>query len=522
MMNKYFIVLKTLFFQNFSFSKKNNKKQFSALAILGLFFVLFAGISILYNYIFFSALKELDLVKQYPIVVSGVVIFTTFLTSMFRAKNVLFSSLDHNLLIPLPIKQRTIIASKITLFYLEELFYSILIFGPCIVFYSTESIVFIIYGLLLLLILPFIVILLSTFLGFIVTLITNRFSIAKLISSIIYVLLFVGFMSVVMYLSYSNTGMDNSFQYIETLKKVCPILYWIEYGFVDYNVLYLLLVLIISFVSFVVLTLIYSYKYSDFYEMLSVAYSNRKYRKEDIKTNKPLITLIKKDFKNILSSPMLLINCIVGGIMSIILIVIFFASLSNYNLSEEQMNVIKAMYPLLCLVISMFGSMSSLTCVGISYEKNSFYIIKTLPIKTSTYLLSKIVINQILNGVLIFICSIIASVVAKLDILDVIFTIIFPQCYIFVLSMFGLILNLIFPKIHWENYNQLKNSYSMLIYTFSSMIFGAMLIFLNFMLISSIDKIFFYILNILLVIILFVLFFIILKKKAVKWLINIE
>ena len=108
-MNNFSVVFKVLFSELFSsFSKKNNRKPYITLIILG---VLFLGFSIFYTFGMDVILKEVNGEQYLPLLFASVALVFVVFTTIFRAQMVLFSNKDHNILTPLPIKG--IISSKI-------------------------------------------------------------------------------------------------------------------------------------------------------------------------------------------------------------------------------------------------------------------------------------------------------------------------------------------------------------------------------------------------------------------------
>ena len=104
-----------------------------------------------------------------------------------------------------------------------------------------------------------------------------------------------------------------------------------------------------------------------------------------------------------------------------------------------------------------------------------------------------------------------------MNVLDIINLIIYPQLYILALGLFGLVINLKHPRLHWSSFNEIKNSASIMIYTFSEMLIALVL--------CGIFIIFYFLMGLviaviisLLLIILFILIMIqVLNKEGKKW-----
>lgn len=89
-------------------------------------------------------------------------------------------------------------------------------------------------------------------------------------------------------------------------------------------------------------------------------------------------------------------------------------------------------------------------------------------------------------------------------------------------GLFGLIINLLFPKLNWTNYNQIKNSSSLMITTFTSMIFNIIMLVISYFTIVIFNGYLTILINVSVPLLLSILFIAILKYKGRKWLNDIE
>lgn len=522
-MNNFSSVFKVLFTRTYSKNKNNSTgKNISFMVIILLLGLFFLFLSLIYNVSFYFLFKELEIGEYYPLLMTIVVLLITIITSIFRSQSVLFSTKDHNILTPMPISKRTILSAKLVLFYLEETMFSLIILLPTVVLYSLTAPSFLFFGTLLMLFVPFIAILFSSAIGFIISLLTNRFKAAKIISSMLYVAFFVGIMFISMSFSFSNGDADaeNINAIKDTLSSLSNFFLfdWILKGFVQNNILYLFIVLALSIVSGGSLILLYAIFYDNFYNMLLTSSSRKKYNQKNIARTNPILATMKKDIKLMFSSPLLLVNTISGGILCIVMMFLFGTNAAG-NIPQDFQDFLY----LTPLIICFFGGMSSLTCFAISIENKSIWILKTFPIKMREYVTAKILTNHLFNGLLTLAGSIISIIVLKFNLIMSIFTIVLPQLYVFTFSMLGLIINLIFPKLNWDSINQIKNSASAMIYTFGMMGIGIILSLISALIIFFIGNIYVYMIAItILILLLAVAFALILKYQSRKLMNNIQ
>ncbi len=522
-MSNFKSVFKVLFTKSYS-SNKNSKKNISFQIIISLLAILFFFLSCLYNILFYFAFSAAEHIEIYPLIMSMLVFLITVITSIFRSQIILFSTKDHAILTPMPINKKTIITSKVLLFYLEELIFSIIILLPTIFLYSSTDIWFIVFGILLMLTIPFISVLISSFIGFAISLLTNRFRAAKVLFSILYIVFFIAIMVLFMSPSFSSSGgeeIENFDGLIDGLKNFF-LLDWINKGFIEHNVLYVILLMGISLVSAITLIVLYAIFYDSFYNMLLVSSAKKAFKQKYITVANPIKTIFAKDFKHYFSSPLVLLNSITGGICSVIIIVLMSLNLNKNSGGEdfaEIQVILKSMMP---FVICIMCGMTSVTAFCISLENKNFWMIKTFPIRKKDFVIAKVLENHVLNGTLALISSILVCIFMKeSNVISIIFTILFPQLYIFTFSLLGMIINLCLPKLNWDNFNQIKNSPSLLIYTFGTMLIGIIfVVMISFL--SFINQYLGMIVSLLIVITLGIIFALILKKKTGKLLAKID
>lgn len=518
-MSNYFLLLKIFFKEKFSL---NNSRKSSSLALIILTIVLLLGCSFYFNYMFMQVYSSINMTDQYIILMTGMTCSITFFTSFFRAKDVLFSVKDHNILVPMPINKKTIIGAKLSFFYLEELLFSLLFMLPTLVFYTQMDRWYLLLGTIGMIFVPLITVVISVAIGFIVTLLTNRFQKAKTISNIIYILIYLGFIIFIFFVSYStNSEMAN--QINNVISIILPFLKWVELGIIDHDILYVCLLVGFAILSTAIIVVLYSLFYEKFYQALFIVESKRKFNSKDIKTSPLTWTMFKKDIATLVSNPMVLLGCFVGSILALIM-----PFLLRYTPFESQdPDEIMLYYYVLGLVmpgiLAVISSISNYTAFAITLEKQGISIIKSLPISSKKFVLSKLIVNQTIVGSLTLIASIITCVLFPLDIFIILEVILMPQIYILGMGMYGLILNFHYYKINWSSYNEIKNSVSSVIYSLTALLFGALTIVISLIgLFAELPSYVTFIISILYVIALTIGFGIPLFKKSPKWLLQIS
>ena len=169
------------------------------------------------------------------------------------------------------------------------------------------------------------------------------------------------------------------------------------------------------------------------------------------KTNKPFITLVKKEIKQYFNTPVLVVNTILGG-------VIYFGMCVGLCFlgTDKIMTIIKTMPmeievsvdAILIMVLTLIISLFTITGTSISLEGKTFWIIKSTPLSHNTICFSKIAANLVLTGVTCLISY--PFILTFIDLQYFWIYLIIPFLSTIVSSTLGLIINLNFPKMEWD------------------------------------------------------------------------
>ena len=126
------------------------------------------------------------------IIAGGYCTLITFSTSIFRAKGI-FNGNDYEMLKALPIKEKEIIFAKILGMYIVELAYSLIILLPNMVMtiIFTGNLMYLLYGSLLIVLVPCFPIMLAVLIGSILTLLIDGSRFASIINVVAYFILLV-------------------------------------------------------------------------------------------------------------------------------------------------------------------------------------------------------------------------------------------------------------------------------------------------------------------------------------------
>jgi ABC-2 type transport system permease protein len=401
-------------------------------------------------------LETYNLLPFMIVVFFCLVSFVTFMFSLNIAKGSLFNGNDNDLLFSLPIKSSSILASRLIYTLVWNLLTSLFIIGPAIFVYVSRvnvDAMFYIFMFLVFILLPIIPTIIASFIGYFIAFLTSK-SKSKNWFEIILSLVFI---FAIYYLMYNGntiiTSLAGNQENLMTILKygLYPV-YLVNGIFSDNNYWMLIQYLIINISLLIIFVLILSNSYKKIISKLQENKTKSNYVMKELKTTSITKSLLNKEVKRYISSPMYVLNTIFG----IIIILILSLSTIFYDISDIieiiGMNASGvSIFELLILLVAFVSFMTSTTSAAISIEGKNFWIPKSLPIDNKKILDSKILLNLLLIIPVTFLSIIILKFTIGLTIIQMlvllILTVLFSVCAV----QFGLLMNLKFPKMDAQN-----------------------------------------------------------------------
>lgn len=464
-MSNLFILLKNSFINSAginSLSKGiDNSKEKKKLLITTVTLLLIATVicfmSTLYSIALAIVLKPmgyLDLILIVAILFSCIL---SFIMSIYKAQGTLFSFKDYDLLMSLPIKNSTILTSKIlslmSISYVET---ALIIIPASIVYFnynrSLSWIFFIILAIGLIFI-PMIPIIAASIIAMIITFISSRFkykNIATTVVGMIAVLLIMIF-SINMQ-NYINTFIENSDSIVSVLSRIYPPSIYLKDALVNYDVVNLLKFIGISIIPFIIFIIVFSKTFKTINGKLSESYKKANYKVKKLEISSITKALVMQELRRYFATPIYVMNTAVGMLLLVA------ASIATLFVSKETLIEILGypeianMIPIAILVMLVFTiGISCTTNSSISLEGNRLWILKSLPIEPNDIFKGKIITNLIITIPATVIANIIFYIGLKFEIKYLIFNLVISIVFSIISAILGLIINLCFPKMEWTN-----------------------------------------------------------------------
>jgi len=477
-MSKLLLLLKVDLIRTFSLDKlKNNKSKLQRVGIIVIAFIL--AISLLsqvgmYTYMGTKFFMTYGIEKYLLPIVYFLCGFTIFYSTVYRAKSYLFGCDDN--IFAMPIKPSVILTSKVMVLTLLSYIVTTIIFVPAFITYGFVlklSMTYYIYAFLAYLFIPLLPTVLGCIFGYLIGYVTSKVNNKKIFETILtYVTVLL-----IMYVSFNVQTLAMKFvNNIELVNKLLSNVGFLINSFMavisEYSFKDLLIYVFVNIISIALFITIFKNSYIKILQNLKVENTKKKYIEKDHKNKSPLATLVAKELKMYFSIPIYVLNTSFGVVL------MFFASIATLFYDKEallkMMEIDITALPVYLLVIAVIAfsvPLSSTSACSISIEGKNFWILKTMPIKTKDIFLSKIILNMIIVLPLMIIDIIIFAISFKLTILQVLTAILFTIILNVACSMFGVIINLKFPRLDFVSYTHVvKQSFSVFLGIFVPLI----------------------------------------------------
>lgn len=371
------------------------------------------------------------------------------------AKTQIFDAKDNDLLLSMPIPPSYILMSRMSLLVIINFIYQLTVFIPAVVVWAVV-IGFSVVGFISFILLTIGLLLFSTslaiLLGWLIALVSRKSGRKTLITMIFSL----GFLAVYMYFCMSAQNLigliATSGESLASAMKAFPPMYWLGNAISGGNILHLILSLAILVIPFVVAMLILSKTFNTIVsQSQSVARIKEKRVSFDICS--PERALLRRDSARLFSSATYLLNSGVGVIMAIVAAVMLIIKRDTFSLLlTSDMPIGKSMLATMLIFGTAFIiGMIPMTAASISIEGKTLWILKSLPIKTSKILWSKLKLNIIAclpAGLAMWLAI---NICLYVNIAFAFYSLIIILSYIFLTAGIGLMENIRHPILDWSD-----------------------------------------------------------------------
>ena len=490
-MKKLFSLIKACMTQDMSLFRLNGKNRSEAskkIIPIALALCIFISIGSYAD----MMIEPLAAVKSEHVMLMVFAAITSIMTlfeGIYKSSNLLFNCKDDDLLLSLPIKKSTVLFTRVLKFYVFEVGYNALFMIPAIAVYAMKvnvGVTYYVASVMALLLLPIIPIVISCFIGSIISATSSKFKFKNIAQIIVTTAVILA----AMFLTFNIQGMfENMANNASSINDAITKMYYPIGIFIklvtNFNFIDLLAFIgvhaVVFFVAIVVLGKVY-FRINSNVKIIKRTSKDNKYK---IKTSKPVKALIKKDLNRFINSPVFVTNAGFGLVLFLVAciglciksdaIVQMIAS-KGIEVTEEQ---ILAYVPVVLFGLICFTSfMTSITSSMISIEGKNFYILKSLPIKPFSIILSKVYTAVIIMIPIILVGDIAMFCKFKFNVLEIVVILISSVILPLLSETMGILINLKYPKMNAENDTEVvKQSSSSTIAVFIGMLLTGLTIY---------------------------------------------
>lgn len=456
----------------------HSKKKFGGILGVALLSALFVGIFVAVGYVYANIFAQLlvkgnSLFKLVPLM-TAISSLIVFFFGFYATGAVLFNQKGYDVLIALPIKKGTIVASKLAYMTVSNLVLCLLISVPSLFVYAnydkTATVDLYLRYVLTIIVSPFFAQALAVTVGTIISYVSSRFRKSNFIQTILLFVVF-GALFAVGFLSGEQDALP--LHLIEKIYFIFPVLVMASQSFVGF-IWYAL----INLGSFALITLLIALFYTKINSLIASKKTVRNFKLKSYKGKSVIRALLKREFNKLFSLPIYAVNALSGAIMSIVIsvgvTVAIRVSFATEPLAISHMGQIIAVF--VPALFSFSFMLSPTTNCALSIEGSAFWMIRTLPLSFNKVINVKLLVNVIINTTSAVISSIIICIGGMIALIPSILIVLTAVSISMLGANLGLLFNALFPKLKWENPNEVvKQSAPVLLTMLVSFILSALL-----------------------------------------------
>lgn len=473
-MNKKIFSLTKVLLKN-SFQRYDNKKQRNKVATAILYIIVFGYVMALFGVFSFQIINTLKQINQESIFIGmflmGVALFI-IIQGMVSATNVFYFSRDLEYILPLPLKPREILISKLNVILITEYIVELLFAVVPIIIYGVLTAVGIQYyiiSFLILLIFPIIPLIISTIIIMIIMSFTkgaknkDRFQLIVPILGII----------LAFAISFASTG-SSDISEKEVLEKLLQANQMVELisdkfiilkpainAIINSDVLELLKLAIITIIGYLAFILIGSKIYfrGAIGNLSSGNKTKKKIKINSIKTRKIGKTYVIKEIKILFRNPIFFVQCVLPSVFMPILVL----GIAIFTISSNESNDLQAITSILgSLVQSPIGmaviiavtefmySMLYIAPTAISRDGSNAIFMKYIPVSYYKQIIYKGIPNVIFGTITSIIILIFVYLVMRVSFVFLAICFVINLILIIIQTLLMELVDLKKPKLDWS------------------------------------------------------------------------
>lgn len=442
---------------------------------IGLTVMLYLIFSASIGLVYYEIGKEIGQGENISLIVSVAYIGASVLcvlASITQASSYLFNFTDYNMLAALPVKDSSILICKLIMLYFANMLINTAVFIPGVIAYGIfmrAGLTYWILGFVLYLMLPLLPMALGSFISFVWIIYIEKYRFSNLVLSIF---ILSGVLAVVLlnifFAAESDTVADVVVYVNYITQKFYPAALFtdaLSRGSVR-STLWIAFLYITVFGGFV---LCFPRVFRVINSDLTEDERSADYKLGKLTYTPQVKSLFIKEAKFYFSSYIYMVNTLIIVLIPTAASIFFIFTGANRFTIPDRLVI-----PVLFISASLCISLTPITASAISFESKNLWILKSIPVRFFRIAAAKVGFATVItSSVLLFNC-ILLSLHYKLDIGEflVLAVLIVLDCLL--MSIIGLFINLLFPKLIWISHVQVvKQSMSVIISVLSGLVITA-------------------------------------------------
>ena len=422
---------------------------------------------------------------------------------LYKASGLLFNCRDDDLVLALPVRRSSVFLMRIAKFYLFELFFSALILAPAMVAYVVRVGVgaveasFYLSSLVALVLLPVIPVVLASLIAMGISGVASKFKYKNLIQIVLTTVMLVGILA----LSFNIQNIMLSIaEHASSVNETITRLYYPVGAYIqmvtDFNVLSLLVFIVVNVAVAGGFAWALSKVYFKINSRAKVVKVGGDRKESTIKARSVMASLMIKEARRFVASPVFLINAgfsLVLYVIAVVMVVVnvdgLVSMLGTMLPAEAGITgeMILGLMPVATVGLIVFCAlMTSITSSMISLEGRTINILKSMPVSAFKIILAKVLTAVAIIVPFFLIGDIILFIKFDYSVWQMLMIVALSIVMPIVAETLGIIVNLKFPKMDAENDTEVvKQSMSSMVAVFAGLILGGLTIYVMYVLING-------------------------------------
>lgn len=433
---------------SFGRSKKRAAGGIGALIFMGGLSLYISGV---YSFMMQEMLKSVDVLEFYLPIMTLYACAMSLMFTIYAAGGLIFGGKDNDLVLSLPVSAFTVLLARVLALYLENLVFIGLWMIPTSVIYFMTVSPFTMGGLvgvvLICLLLPLFVSLLGLIVGFITVWFSSRAKHKSLFSAIFTFGFFGIFMVLMMQINQLPVFLMENRAAVNHTLHTWLMPFGLMADMMAGSVLGAIGFIALCTVPFFVLVYLMSTRYKRILTNLSTHHTRSDYKLGSIAAQGQFPALLKKEIGRYFGTTIYLFNTGFGMLILPIGTIYACIAKKTADMYLTMMGGMDALLPLILLCIAFILSMTATSCVSISLEGKTLWILKEAPISPTIFFSAKACLNFIVAFPLTALCVLVLGLLYGVSLPLIAAFLLFSAAFSGFVAFSGLVINLFFPKM---------------------------------------------------------------------------